>query len=125
VKHPHRAWAVAAAVFGIATVASGGRALLGGEQARAAVGQAVGFVLWFNFAAGFAYVAAALGLWWRKVWAAPAALAIARATAAIGVAFAVHVLTGGAYEPRTVGALLLRIAFWAWLGRVGWRATRR
>jgi hypothetical protein len=54
--------AVVAAVFGLATVISGGRALFGDAAAQAAVGQAVGFVLWFNFLAGFAYVAVAVGL---------------------------------------------------------------
>jgi len=47
-----------AALFGLATIASGGTALFGGEAARAAVGNAVSFVLWFNFLAGFLYVIA-------------------------------------------------------------------
>lgn len=117
-----RALAVLAVVFGLATVVSGGRALFGGPEARAAVGAAVGFVLWFNFGAGFAYVAAGLGLWWRQRWAAWLALALALATALIGAAFAWHVLRGGAYELRTVGALALRLGFWAVTGRLAWRA---
>jgi len=48
--------AVIAMAFGALTVFSGGRALFGDAQARAAVGNAVPFVLWFNFLAGFAYV---------------------------------------------------------------------
>jgi hypothetical protein len=119
-----RAWAIAAGIFGIATVASGGRALFGDEPARAAVGQAVGFVLWFNFVAGFAYIAAAIGLWAGAAWAGRLAVAIAVATAMIAVAFAAHVLAGGAYEPRTVAALLLRLGFWVWVARVGLRAAR-
>ena len=46
--------AIVAIVFGVLTVVSGGRALFAGAEARAAVGNAVPFVLWFNFLAGFA-----------------------------------------------------------------------
>lgn len=49
-------------VFGLLTVFSGGTALFGGEAARTAVGNAVPFVLWFNFIAGFFYVLAGVGL---------------------------------------------------------------
>jgi len=104
--------AVAAVVFGALTVFSGARALFGDAAARAAVGNAVGFVLWFNFLAGFAYVAAGLGLWLGKPWTRHLATALALATALVAAAFAVHVLGGGAFEPRTVGALALRLGFW-------------
>jgi hypothetical protein len=121
--HTHtalRLWAVAALVFGALTVASGGRALFGDAAARAAVGQAVGFVLGFNFLAGFAYIAVAVGLLRKQPWAAWGAAAIAGATALVALAFAVHVATGGTYEMRTVGALALRCGFWvalAWFAR--------
>lgn len=101
-----------AMVFGAMTIFSGGRALFGDEQARAAVGNAVPFVLWFNFVAGFAYVLAGIGLWRRLPWAKPLAIGIAVCTALVGIAFAAHVLQGGAYEPRTVVAMLLRFSFW-------------
>ena len=119
-----RWWAIAAVVFGALTVVSGGRALFGGPEARAAVGDAVGFVLWFNFAAGFAYVITAVAVWLRRPWSRWAALLIALATGAVCVAFAVHVLSGGAYEMRTVGALALRLAFWVALAAVAVRAFR-
>lgn len=64
-------WATAVAliavVFGIATVIVGGKTLFGGAAVRAAAGNIVSFVLWFNFVAGFAYVAAGLGLFlWKR-----------------------------------------------------------
>jgi uncharacterized membrane protein len=105
--------ALIAVVFGALTIFSGGRALFGDEQARAAVGNAVPFVLWFNFVAGFAYVVAGAGLWVRAPWARTLAIGLAAGTALVGVAFAAHALRGGAYELRTVGALLLRFSFWA------------
>jgi hypothetical protein len=104
--------AVAAVLFGILTVLSGGRALFGGEAARAAVGNAVPFVLWFNFAAGFLYILAGIGLFlWRR-WAAQLSAAIAIATLVVFAAFGWHVALGGAFEMRTVGAMILRSGVW-------------
>ena len=75
-----RAAAVVAVVFGVATIRAGGSVLFG-DGAQAA-GNVVGFVLWFNFLAGFAYVAAGAGLWLRRRWSAQLALTIAAATRA-------------------------------------------
>lgn len=101
-----------AVLFGLLTVFSGGRALFGGAEARAAVGDAVPFVLWFNFFAGFAYVAAGAGLFMRRSWAARLSIAILFATILVMVAFAVHLLLGGAYEMRTAAAMSLRALVW-------------
>lgn len=116
--------AVVAVLFGALTVFSGARALFGDAAARAAVGNAVDFVLWFNFLAGFAYVAAGLGLWLGQPWARHLATALALATALVALAFGAHVLGGGAYEPRTVGALALRLGFWVVVAVVAHRAVR-
>ena len=109
-------WAIFAAVvavlFGILTVVSGGRALFGDSAARAAVGDAVPFVLWFNFLSGFAYVLAGIGLFWWKRWAAIWSAGIAIAILVIFAAFGWHVLNGGAFEMRTVGAMVLRSGTW-------------
>ncbi len=112
-------------VFGLLTIFSGGTALFGGEAARAAVGNAVPFVLWFNFVAGFAYVLAGLGLLLTRSWAVWLSIAIAVATALVLAAFGLHVAGGGLYEMRTVGAMLLRSAVWAIIAAVGWRSMRR
>ncbi len=50
---------------------------------------------------------------------------LAVATAAIATAFGFHVLAGGAYEMRTVGALALRFGFWAVVSVVAWRSLAR
>jgi hypothetical protein len=97
-----------AVLFGVATVFAGARALFGDAAARAAAGNVVGFVLWFNFAAGPAYFCAGMGLWRRRRWAVILSAAIALATAGIAAAFAAHVAQGGAHEPRTIAALALR-----------------
>jgi hypothetical protein len=112
-------------VFGLLTIFSGGTALFGGEAARAAVGNAVPFVLWFNFIAGFFYVLAGLGLLLNRSWAVWLSIAIAVATVLVLAAFGLHVAGGGLYEMRTVGAMLLRTAVWAIIAAVGWRSMRR
>ena len=72
-----RAVSLFAAAFGLMTIKEGGAVLLGNEAALAAAGNYVPFVLWFNFVAGFAYVAAGVGLWMQKRWAAWLAIALA------------------------------------------------
>lgn len=104
-----------AVVFGVLTVISGGRALFGGAD----MGAVVPFVLWFNFAAGFAYVAAGLGLWRGAGWAPALAIGIAAATAAVFAGFLWHVWRGGAFETRTMAALPLRLAVWVVIAAVG------
>lgn len=58
-----------AIVFGLLTIVSGGRALFGGPATEAAVGNAVPFVLWFNFLSGFVYVMAGIGIAMGRRWA--------------------------------------------------------
>jgi hypothetical protein len=106
--------AVIAVAFGLVTIVSGGRALFGGAD----MGAVVPFVLWFNFLAGFAYVAAGLGLWYQTSWGARLAIAIALATAAVFAAFLWHVWTGAAYEARTMVAMGLRLAIWGMIAIV-------
>ena len=118
---PLRIAAFIALAFGALTVASGGAALFAGPAASAAVGDAVPFVLWFNFLAGFAYVAAGIGLWQRRLWALPLAVAIAALTLLVFAAFGLHVAAGGTFEPRTVGAMTLRSLVWLAIALLAWR----
>ena len=109
--------AIVAAIFGLLTVVSGGRALFGGVD----MGAVVPFVLWFNFVAGFAYVLAGIGLWRGAGWAPILSLGIAVATAAVSAAFLWHVLSGGAWEARTMGAMILRTGVWATIAALALR----
>ena len=104
--------ALVATIFGIVTIIVGGKTLLGGTEARTAAGNIVPFVLWFNFVAGFAYVIAGVGLFLWKRWAAHLSAAIAAATIVVFVAFAIHIFLGGAFETRTVGAMIIRSVVW-------------
>ena len=113
--------AVLTFIFGLATLkAAGGVLFFVGP--RIIAGDYVPFVVWFNFLAGFAYMAAAVGLWLWERWAARLAAAIAILTLAVFAAFGLHVLFGGAYEIRTAGALTLRSVVWAAIAIASCRA---
>ncbi len=116
--------AFVAIAFGILTLKSGGEVLFFDAEARAAAGNYVAFVLWFNFTAGFAYILAGVGLLMRKRAAAILAMVIAVATLSVFAAFGVHVFSGGAFEMRTVIAMSLRSAVWLTIALLAWRWAR-
>ena len=99
--------------------------MFGSWEARAEFGKAVPFVLWFNFLAGFVYIVAGTGLLlWRR-WAVYTSLFVAVSTILVFMAFGVHVIGGGAFERRTVGALMIRSLFWVAVTIVSMRAMKR
>ena len=101
-----------ACLFGGLTLVGGGTALFGGAEARAAAGNVVGFVLWFNFLAGFAYIAVGIGLFRKKPWASRLAGGIAVASAAVLIGLALHIVAGRPFEPRTLIAMTMRTVIW-------------
>jgi len=111
-------WAIAMAVFvgvfGVMSLKSGGEVLFFDGAGREAAGNYVEFVVWFNFLAGFAYIAGAVGLALWRSWVTQLAFSIAISTIVVFMAFGVHIITEGPYEMRTVGAMVLRSV--AWLG---------
>ena len=110
-----------ALAFGAVTVFSGGRALFGDVRERASVDNAVDFVLWFNFIAGFFYILAGVALFSRWRWGVALATLLAVSTALVAGAFGIHVAGGGAYEMRIMGALALRLSFWVLFSVFAWR----
>jgi len=103
---------IIAIVFGIMTIKSGAAVLFTDGEARLAAGNYVGFVLWFNFLAGFMYIVAGIGLWIKQKWAAKLAIVIAGLTLLVFAAFGIHILMNGSYEIRTVIAMTLRSVIW-------------
>lgn len=116
-----RPTALAAALFGGLTILSGGLVLFGPEAAQRAAGDAVPFVVIFNTAAGFAYLAGAYALWRNQPAARGIALAIGTATLIVLAGFAVTALTGAPVELRTALALPFRALFWL---VIAWAAGR-
>jgi hypothetical protein len=117
--------AIAAIVFGVVTVSTGGRALFGSLESRADFGNVVPFVLWFNFLAGFVYIVAGAGILLCRRWGVYTSLFVAVSTILVFVAFGVHVICGGAFERRTIGALIIRSIFWVAVTIVSIRAMKR
>jgi len=113
-KRPTWVWitSIVAVVFGLMTIKSGGSVLFIDGEARRAAGNYVDFVLWFNFCAGFFYVATGIGIWLEKAWAPAAAITIAALTLLVFAAFGIHVFYSGDYEQRTVVAMTLRSVIW-------------
>lgn len=107
-----------AIVFGLLTVVSGSRTLLG----IAHMGAVVPFVLWFNTLAGVFYAAAGAGLWQGRSWAFHLSLAIFLATLLVFAFLGLHVVQGGAFEMRTVFAMTLRSAVWGVIALVARQA---
>jgi len=103
--------ALVATLFGLLTILSGGSVIFN-QTAQQAAGNYVGFVVWFNFLAGFAYVIAGAGLWFFRRWSIWLSVLIAGATLIVFATFGGYILSGGAYELRTVAALGLRSAVW-------------
>lgn len=117
-----RAAALVAVAFGVLTLSSGARVLFG--DGAAAAGRYVPFIVWFNFLAGFAYVAAGVGLWLRCRWSAMVATALAVLTAVAFAALGVYIAGGGAYETRTIAAMTLRTLVWMAIAALAWRALK-
>lgn len=117
--------ALLAIVLGVATIKAGGAVIFGGPEARAAAGDYVPFVVWFNFVAGFAYVTAAIGLLRRHRWAVHLATVIAASTAVVLAAFGLHAGLGGAWKTETLVALTLRLGLWLTIAVTVVRAVDR
>jgi len=101
-----------AIAFGVLTLKSGGEVLFINGAGRDAAGNFVPFVLWFNFSMGFAYIIAGIGLWLQKSWGVWLAMFIAAATLIVFAIFGIHILQGGLYEQKTLGAMTLRSGVW-------------
>lgn len=117
------ALAFVAVAFGLLTVRQGGMVLFGPQEARQAAGDYVPFVLWSNFLAGFAYVAAGVAIAWNRRWAWALALAVLLTSGLVFVGLLIHIFSGGLYEQRTVFAMALRVLVWLAIFFLLWRTT--
>ncbi len=113
---PATAWrwlaASLAMAFGAATLLEGGHVLFGGTAARAATGEVVPFVLWFNVVAGLGYVAAGAAVFANRPWAVTIAWVLTATTTLVLLGLFVHIALGGGYMRRTVAAMIVRTMFW-------------
>lgn len=107
-----RGWAALAALlllFGLLTLAASSAVLFNLGNAKAEAGRAVPLVLWMNFVASFLYLVAGGGLIARRRWTLVVLLLAVVLLLVAAAGFALHVRQGLPYEPRTFGALAIRI----------------
>lgn len=117
-----KAIGVFAIVFGAASIFAGGGVLFGGETTRTLAGNVVPVVLWFNFLAGFGYIAAGVGIYAARSWAPPLSAVIAAASVCVFALFGFQVIAGAAYEMRTVWAMTFRCVIWIAIAFIACRA---
>ena len=120
-----RVMSIVAILFGILTIKSGGIVLFTDGEAHQAAGNYVPFVLWFNFLAGFVYIAAGIALWTGKSWVTALTMAIALTTLLVFAALGIHILIGGDYEVRTVMAMSLRSVVWMTIATITYFTSKR
>ncbi|NOQ73392.1 MAG: hypothetical protein GQ574_15405 [Crocinitomix sp.] len=97
-------------LFGLLTLFLTSSVLLDLFGIRAKEGNYVLVVVWANFIAGILYLLAAIGILQRKTWIVKPLL-VAVAVLIIGqILFFVHIVNGGLYETKTVGAMIFRVA---------------
>lgn len=116
-----RLLAIFTVVFGLATIKAGGSVLFGDGEARQAAGAYLPFVVWFNFFAGFGYIVGGIGIFQRKTWSVLVAASLAIGTLITFAFFLNHVISGGAYEVRTMLAMTLRATVWIVATVTAWR----
>ena len=125
---PRPIWAIMigaiAILFGALTIWSGGQVLFGPDASRTEAGNYLPVILWFNFLSGFLYVLAGIELpRWRESSVVLAAI-LATALVLVWIYFGLHILVGGAYEQRTLLAMVLRLAFWLVTAVLTYRALK-
>lgn len=98
-------------LFSFATVFSGGKALFS-EAGRTAAGEIVPYVLWYNFIAGFFYFVAGVAILKQHSCAKKVSSVLALTSSVVLIFLGVHILSGKAYETRTLVAMMFRSVFW-------------
>ncbi|PRY21857.1 hypothetical protein CLV78_108129 [Aliiruegeria haliotis] len=116
---------VAAMAFGALTFLSGGTVLWGPQSVRAAAGDIVLPVVWFNALSGLAYMVAGAGIALRRRWASALATMVAVAIALMLGVLVAMIIAGVAWEMRTLIAMSVRLGFWLAVVRFVDKSNRR
>ncbi len=95
--------------FGALTVFMSGSVIFDLFGIRAKEGNFVPFIVWTNFFAGWAYLAAAYGFVARQKWTAKLLGTFVAVLLVAFVALKMHINAGGIFEERTVKAMMFRM----------------
>lgn len=111
--------------FGLLTVFLTGSVLLDLFGMREKEGHYVIAIVWANLIAGLVYLLTAYGVIKEEKWTVNTLL-IALSVLIIGqILFFAHVVNGGLYETKTVGAMIFRIAFTVLLAVLAFQLNRK
>lgn len=97
------------AAFGGLTIFMAGSVIFDLFGIRAKEGNFVPFIVWTNFIAGWAYLAAAYGFVKEKKWTFGLLISFLVVLIAAFVGLKMHIEAGGIYEERTVKAMMFRM----------------
>lgn len=111
--------------FGLLTVFLTSSVLLDLFGMREKEGHYVLAIVWANLIAGSVYLLTAYGVIKEEKWTVKSLL-IALSVLIIGqILFFAHVVNGGLYETKTVGAMIFRIAFTVLLAVLAFHLNRK
>jgi hypothetical protein len=111
--------------FGLLTVFLTSSVLLDLFGMREKEGHYVLAIVWANLIAGLVYLLTAYGVIKEEKWTVKSLL-IALSVLIIGqILFFAHVVNGGLYETKTVGAMIFRIAFTVLLAVLAFQLNRK
>lgn len=111
--------------FGLLTVFLTSSVLLDLFGMREKEGHYVLAIVWANLIAGLVYLLTAYGVIKEEKWTVKSLL-IALIVLIIGqILFFAHVVNGGLYETKTVGAMIFRIAFTVLLAVLAFQLNRK
>ena len=103
---------VLAILFGFMTLKEGGTLLFGGPEALKEAGNVVPWVLYYNFTAGFVYLATGVLTLEDRPIAKRLALGLAVVNLLVLSSLIIYIFTGGLYMERTPVAMAFRTGFW-------------
>ncbi len=97
-------------VFGLVTLFMSTSVIFNLFNIRAHQGHYVLFVVWANFFSGLLFIAATFAFWKRKAWARVPLIVSLALLVVTFVGLVIYIITGGAYETKTIAAMIFRIA---------------
>jgi len=124
-RFPFYITAAVLTAFGMLTVFLTSSIILDLFGVREREGNYVLLIVWANLISGILFLTAAFGLMKRKHWAAKPLIVSLAVLVFAFLGLLIHIQSGGAYETKTVGAMIFRLTVNGILALVVYRATKK
>lgn len=96
--------------FGLLTLFMSGSVIFDLFDIRARQGDYVLFIVWVNFVSGFLFLIAAVAFFKKKAWSYLPLMASLGILAVAFIVLLIYIERGGAYEAKTIAAMILRLS---------------